>query len=415
MKYIINRSNYIIEKISWLDNRKKSWDQQFSELMMSYNDNILSMIDEIKDKFNDKNDPIEVHKVYLEYSEKSFDDLIEKIRIMEDEKYLEKFWNEFILNLSLWKDTFKKMSEKLDNYNSIFKLAYEIFSVYNRYLTKNKSSKYYELLKGELDDQRQSVIDFINEIKEDLKLRIIDIDPEEIFDMSNLDEKETDELNLNPGDEVRYYKNNKEENIAIISHDQEELKDKDSVKLVSKQSGEQFEIDKSDIIEIIPKHKTLNQEVSDKLKHIKNDPDKLDKLNDYLTDLEKTDEKYVKTFEELQDTYIDDEEFYLLVTDDEEWILPKLPIEKEYFDTIASQLSQAGGLSLYPTSEVGKFNSIQEKFSIWQDEEMIEKMIDFLSNNSIPLKSSSGKKLGTSNEYQYKIVVYKKFSIQISF
>jgi len=291
MKYIIKRKNFLLEKISWLDNRSSDWDQEFYKLIMSFHDKIIDLIDELKDKFNDKDDPIEVHKVYLEYLEKSLDSLIENVRLVKDDNNLEKLWTEFILNLSMWKESFKKMSEKMDNYNSVFKLGYEIFSMFNRYFTRNKPNTYYDHLKGELDDQRENIIKFIEEIKEDLKLRMVDIDAEQVFDMSNLDKKETDELNLNPGDEVRYYKNNDEENIAIISHNQDELKEKDNIRLVSKQSGEQFDIDKSDIIEIIPKHKTLNQEVSDKLKHIKKDPEKLDKLNDYLTDLEKTEEK----------------------------------------------------------------------------------------------------------------------------
>tara|TARA_R110000772_G_scaffold20466_3_gene56819 strand:+ start:9160 stop:10887 length:1728 start_codon:yes stop_codon:yes gene_type:complete len=296
MKYVINRNKYnnnhnqpINEKIVWLENKQKEWNQNFSKLIMSFHNIINEMIKELRESFNDKNDPDEVNGVYLEYFEKAFESLIEEIRNVEDDDVLHKLWNELVLNFYLWKDSFSKMSEKLDNYNSIFKLGFELFSRITVYTTKNISKDYYKGLKeGEIDDKRQNVISFIENFYEEVKSRLTDVSPEDVFSMSNLDEKETDELALDAGDEVRYNKNDDEENIAIISHNQEDLKETDNIRLVSKSDGEQFEIDKSELIEIIPKHKTTNQEVSDKLKKIKSDPDKLDKLNGYLDKLSLT-------------------------------------------------------------------------------------------------------------------------------
>lgn len=287
MKYIKRRTDYLLEKISWIESKEKDWDPDFNKLMMSFHDTISDMIVELKDKFNDKDDPDEVYKMYQEYFESAFDALIEQIRYVQDEDYLHKFWREFKLNVYLWKDTFSKLSEKMENYNSVFKLGYEIFSKIGVYITKKVSDDYYKGLKSEdLDTKRQKAIEFVENFYQDIKSRVNDIDPEEIFDMSNLYDKDSDDLVLNAGDEVRYYKQDGEENTALISYNQEELQDEgNNVRLVSKDDGSQFEIDRSELIEIIPKSKTTNQEVSDKLKKVKMDPDKLDKLNNYLTDL----------------------------------------------------------------------------------------------------------------------------------
>lgn len=287
MKYIINRESYLLERIVWLDNKQQTWDQNFTKLIMSFHDSINDMIDDIKDRFNDKDDPDEVYKAYMEHFEKAFDNLTEEVRnvVEDDDDNLHKLWNELVLDFSLWKDSFSKMSEKLDNYNSIFKLGYEFFARFTLYTTKGVSKEYYDGLKGEIDDKRQNVISFIEKFYEEMKVRLEEVSAEDVFSMSNLDEKDTDELALDAGDEVRYVQNDGEENIAIISHNQEELQEVDNIRLVSKTDGDQFEIDKKELIEILPKHRTMNQEVSDKLKKIKSDPESLDKLNDYLDEL----------------------------------------------------------------------------------------------------------------------------------
>lgn len=288
MKYILKRQSFILENSSWLDSKKSEWDQSFGKLIMSFHDVISDLVEELKDKFNDKDDPNDIDETILEYMEKSFDDLKEAIRLCEEESDLTKLWNEMSLNFYLWKDEMTKTSEKLDNYNSIFKLVSEYFNVITTYITKKISGEYQDSLKGDsLDDKRQGAIDFIEDLYDKLKLRFDRIDPEEIFSMSNLSEVDSSELKLNSGDEVRYTTKDDEENIAIISHNQEDLKEETNVRLVSKSSGEQFEVDKSNLIEILPKNKSLNQEISDRLKTIKRDSDKLDKLNDYLKDIEK--------------------------------------------------------------------------------------------------------------------------------
>jgi hypothetical protein len=285
MKYIINRETYLMERIVWLDNKQEGWDKNFTKLIMSFHDTINEMIEELKDKFNDKDDPDAVFEMYMEYLEKAFDNLTEEMRSVDDDDQLYKLWNELVLNFSLWKDSFSKMSEKLDNYNSIFKLGFELFEKINMYITKGISKEYYDGLKGEIDDKRQNSITFVEKFFDEIKIRLDDINPEDVFSMSNLDEKEVDDLALNAGDEVRYYKTDDEENVALISHNQEELQEVDNIRLVAKTDGTAFEIDKSELIEILPKHKTTNQEVSDKLKKVKTDPDKLDKLNDFLDEL----------------------------------------------------------------------------------------------------------------------------------
>jgi hypothetical protein len=398
---------YIIERISWIENRKKDWDQQFSELIMGFHQNIIDLVDELKDKFNDKDDPLEVHKVYLEYFEKAFEDLEEKLRFVEDDNDLEKLWNELTLNFSLWKEEFKNMSEKIDNYRSVYKIGYEIFSIFNRYLTKSKAGKYFDLLNKskELDDKRENIINYFKELKEDFKLRIIDLDAEELFNMSNLDEKDIEDLNLVPGDEVRYYKNNDEENIAIISHNQDELKGKDNVRLVSK-DGDQFEIDKSELIEIIPKHKTLNQEVSDKLKHIKKDPNKLDKLNDYLTDLEKTDEK-------LKDAYMSETEHYYLVTEDEEWLINTIKTDFKNWASRSNYINDLHNNGIYFTSTKSiKFDVNVPPPLKYESREKVNFTKELLTNNPIPVLSEKDEKLGLTNQFNYKIVSYKPGSVR---
>lgn len=292
MKYIIERKSYLIlDKITWLDTKKRTWDPDFSTLILSFHDVIEDTIAELKDKFNDRDDPDEIMKFYIENLDHAFDSLIDEIRNITDGDLLHKLWYEMVLNISLWKDSFRKMSEKLDNYNSIFKLGYEIFSKINIYITKSVSSTYYDGLIGELDDKRENSIKFIEKFHKEIKDRLIDIDPVDVFSISNLNEKDVSELILTAGDEVRYYQHDDVENIAIISYNQNELEENDNVRLISKKNGHQFEIDKNKLIEIIPKHKSKNQEIGDKLIKIKSDPDKMDKINDLLDDLLDDDEE----------------------------------------------------------------------------------------------------------------------------
>lgn len=282
------KHKYIIEKAAWLENRKESWSNPFNEVIISFHDRIEDLIEELKENFNDKDDPIAIHKEYIDYMNDAFDDLRESVKQVKEEEVLVKLWDELSLNFVFWKEEFKKMSESLDNRNSIFKLGYEVFNLITIYNTKKTRKKYYDLLTGELDDKRENVSNFIKEIRIEINNRLVDLNASDIFSMTNLDDKEVKDYTLNQGDEVRYYMTNDDENNALISHNQEELKEENNIRLISKQDGTSFEIDKSKLIEILPKHKTLNQEVADKLKKIKTDPDKLEELSDYLDKLKVT-------------------------------------------------------------------------------------------------------------------------------
>lgn len=281
MKFLLNRKIFL-ENNNWSDN--------LSNLIEPFNDAIEDMTEKLKDDFNDKDDPIEVHKLYVKKIMKAFKKLVEEVRLVKDEEDLRELWSDMSLNIVFWKDKYDKLSKEIEGCNAVFKLGYEIFKSMTTYNTKKISQEYYSALKGNIDDMRENVVKYIDSIKSDIGERMIEINSEDIFNMSNLDEKELEDIVTNAGDEIRYYMSDGEENIAIISYNQEGT-DNEELRVTSKKDGEQFKIDRKDLIEIIPKTKTINQEVSDKLKKIKDDPNKLGKLNDYLDEL-KVDEKY---------------------------------------------------------------------------------------------------------------------------
>lgn len=276
---------YILEQVEWLNNRKDIWDKNFSELILSFHSIIEELIEELKDKYNDKDDPFKIHKEYIDYINKSFDNLRESVKLVENKSDLIKLWDELSLNFVFWKEEFKKMAETLDNYNSIFKLGYEIFNVITTYNTKKIKMEYHDMFEGEIDDIRENINNFIKTIRIDINNRIVELDSQDIYSMTELYDKDIKDLSLNHGDEVRYYMNNGEENYAIISYDQEDINKGEEIRLVSKKDGKQFLIPKSELIEILPKHKTLNQKIADKLKKIKDNSDKLEELDEFLDKL----------------------------------------------------------------------------------------------------------------------------------
>ena len=273
---------YIVEQTTWLENRKKTWDNPFSELIMSFHEEIEELVDVLKEDFNDKSDPYKIHEKYANYINDAFGALRESVKDVKEEEVLTKLWDELSLNIVFWKEEFKKYMDSMDNYNAVFKLGHEFFNIFIVYNTNKIKTEYYDLLQGSMDDKREKISKFIKKVKTDIINRIVKINVDDIFSMTNLYDKETEDFSTNHGDEVRYYMNDNEENVAIISHNQEDLTEEKNIRLISKKDGESFEISSSNLIEILPKHKTLNQKIADKLKKIKDNPEKLEELGDYL-------------------------------------------------------------------------------------------------------------------------------------
>jgi plastocyanin len=287
MLYLKSYKNFLIkESFKWIDKLSKTWDSDIEKVLISFTDEIENMVKELKEDFNDKKDPFKIHKKYFKDIESAYETFIEKILYVEEEDTLFKLMLEFKTILGLWVETFSKLKET-ENYNFVFKLGEEIFKSTSKYTTNKVLNDYLSEIKKEelLDDKRKAAIDFLDNYKTDILNRIKELDAENILDQANLEEQDTDDITLKPGDEVRYIKNDNEENTAMVSVNQEELNEDDNVRLVSKETGTQFEISKKDIIEVIPNISSTNQEVKDKLKKIKDDDEKLDQLNDFLDEL----------------------------------------------------------------------------------------------------------------------------------
>jgi len=279
---------YIIERTEWLEHRKQDWSKGISELLTPLSDSILDMIEDLKEEYNDKSDPFKVHKSYIEGLDSALNQLRDDISTVKKKETLSKLWDELTLNLTFWKEHFKNLSETLDNYGSIFKLGYEIFSLITRYNTKKIGVDYYNNLESEeLDTIRTDISKFLKNFKNDILLRVTELSADDIFEIGNLEDKPDIDYGDYVGDEIRYYMQDGEENKAIISYNQDDL-DENKIRIVSKKTGEKFEIEKRELIEVIPQEKSLNQEVFAKLKKIKDDPDKLKDLNTYLDKIDES-------------------------------------------------------------------------------------------------------------------------------
>lgn len=273
---------YIKERNEWLDHRKQDWSKGISELLTPFSDSILKMIEDLKEEYNDKSDPFKVHKSYIESIDSALNQLRDDISLVKKKETLSKLWDELTLNFTFWKEHFKNLSETLDNFGSIFKLGYEVFNVITKYNTKKIGVDYYNNLNSEeLDTIRTDISNFLKTFKKDILMRVTELSADDIFQISNLEDKPDIDYSNYLGDEIRYYLQNGEENKAIISYNQDDLED-NKIRIVSKKTGEKFEIEKRELIEVIPQEKSLNQEVFDKLKKIKDDPEKLKDLNTYL-------------------------------------------------------------------------------------------------------------------------------------
>ena len=270
--------------LEWLDTKQNGWSANLKYLMDSFTEPIIAMIDELKEEFNLKSDPDRVHKFIADILLDSFDSLNAEFKLSSDEDAMRRFWKEFTMVVYMMKDTFFKMSSEQENFAPIFKLLTDIFSKISKHLTKKVGTEFHDCFKDVIDDTRVNISDFLLELKKQCSIRISDVDAESIFDMSGLDNKQLEIDDITPGDDIRYYQSDESENIAFFSYNQEGLEDA-KVRLTSKKDGENFEIDIKNIIEILPTEKSIEQEVSDKIKKMKDDGKKVKMLNDFLDEL----------------------------------------------------------------------------------------------------------------------------------
>lgn len=271
----------------WINSKKKNWDNGIKNIILPFFDNMFLLFNEFDENYNDNYDPKEIFQLYKDYINEGFDILLKNIRLCEDPELLLSLYYHLDISLSLFKDSLLEMSKNIVNYNSIYKLGYECFNIANRIFTPGLSQNYYDKISTHkhIDDNRENSIEFFENLKKLYLDRVDLIEPEEIFNMVNINTKSLTDLNINPGDEVKYKRNDKIENIAIVSYHQEEKSDDTNVILVSKKTGQKFQIKNDKIIEIIPRHKSINQKVSDKLKSVKDDENKMKKINKFLYDI----------------------------------------------------------------------------------------------------------------------------------
>lgn len=282
----------------WLDTKKKQWSFEFTNLLMPFFDELFKLFKEFSENYNDNYDPKEIFEIYKQYIESSFDKLIKGMDISKNKEDLISLYYNLDISLGLFKDSLLKMSKDIDNYNSIYKLGFECFKTANRLFTDRLSEKYYNIFTEEkhIDDIREKTSIFFESLKKIYLDRVDLVEPEEVFNMVNINTKDLSEINFNPGDEVKYKQSQRKENSAIVSYHQKDVSDDSHVILVSKRTGKKFEIKTSKIIEIIPKHKSINKKISDKLKTIKDDETKMKKLNKFLYDILNEDNSFGENY-----------------------------------------------------------------------------------------------------------------------
>lgn len=287
---VIKYSDYTKVNENWFDDSKKNWSKEYYDLVSSFCEPIFKLVDKLKEDFNNEDDPSSVYDTIVIAINDAFLGLEKEINNIEDKKFVEKFPHDFIKSIDNIKKDVESLKER-EKFGGVSKLFITIFDRVKSLVSSNIIDSFLDSVNGvdNIGDKIKVLSDLFKELKNKFVDEIDEIDPEEIFDSIDLEEKNSEEIDYNPGDDVRYTKKDNVENIAMVSKNQEDLEE-GKIRLASKADGNTFEIDKTNIVEIIQKELTISQEIKSKIRKIVDNESKMDLLNTYLDKLIDEDE-----------------------------------------------------------------------------------------------------------------------------
>lgn len=264
--------------INSLSKKKKTLGDILPELS-KYAEKCKSVIDELEE-YSDKSDSDMILEVIVDNIKSSINILDEYIDKITDNDKITIFFDEYKNSIVFIAKDIVDILKKDENMVGIAKVIDSIYQVYND-IVSNKKLEYND----KVDDYRVSLKKIFDVIKSEVESKLSNFNIESVLQTVNLDKSGSNtDITYNSGDTVRYKMNNGDINTATVSNNQESLKDTNNIRLYNKNS-EQFEIDKSNIIEIVKRTADISSKIKSDLKDISTDSGKLKKLSAFLDEL----------------------------------------------------------------------------------------------------------------------------------
>lgn len=277
------------EEYSWLDKKSQYWDDSFKKVMDDFTEKMLLAKETLID-FNDDSDPDLILDEFVDTFKNAFeyitDDAISQLSKKDD---IEKLYYEIEISIPFILKDYSSAIKKYEKTEGVLKIYETLFKNLSTLISSKKLKTDVANLsakKLEIDDYREEFKKIITSFVTDATKRLETTNVEDIMKMANIQTLDkSEEIVYNAGDEIRYYTNDNEENTAFYSANQENLKERDNIRLVSKDNGEQFEIKKEKVIEIVKRSGDISNQIKQDLKEILADKTKVKKVAEFLKDL----------------------------------------------------------------------------------------------------------------------------------
>jgi len=299
MKYIRNFKHYRSRILNegWLSDKMNEWDNDIKDVMVKFVEPFKDIVKNIKE-WQSINDPEKVKKDIQDVMDTSFTSLERSIDKVEKSETLIRLYDDIDQIIIQLNDVFNKelesLKESVESTSSGIKMVIGGLLDSFKEIFKEFKTEYLDKIidKEEIDDKIKEAKDFFKKIYDKIKTEMKSVDVISLMkkgeSLSNGDSGSNKTLDLKADDRIRYSKKNGEENIAIVANNQEDVESDELVKLRAEDGSETFTIDKSQIIEVLSGETSPEDEknnVISKIEDIKNDSDKLKKVNDFIKKL----------------------------------------------------------------------------------------------------------------------------------
>lgn len=270
--------------IATLSKKKNSLDTDAISALNKYSNHCIEIVNELED-YNDKSDPDTIIEIVITNILSSIDIIDTYIDSAKSIDMLNIFMDEYKTSITFISDDIFKKVDKIENNKGIAKAIKSMYYIYNDIVNKEKI-EYSE----KLDDTRANYKKYLDNIKANVESKLTNFNIEDVLNTSNIDKDgNSSEITYNAGDSIKYKMSNGDINTAFISNNQENLKDTNNIRLYNN-NAEQFEIDKSNIIEVVRRSGDITSKIKDDIKTIAGDSKKIKKLSAFLDELKNSSE-----------------------------------------------------------------------------------------------------------------------------
>lgn len=266
--------------IKSVNKKEKTLGKDVLNVINKYSEYAKDIVNTLAD-YKDDSDSDDILEIILDNFKKSIEVLYDALSNLDSKEKVLNLFVEYKNSLLFLSDDITKELSKDAEKIGISKSLLSLYAQYNDIVSNLKNKEDIETV----DDAREEIKKLFDNIISEINSKLANFNIEDVLKTANLERDGTaSEMMYNSGDNIRYKKTNGDINTASVSNNQENLKDSNNIRLLGK-GGEQFEIDKSSIIEIVKRTTDITASIKNDIKEISSDPSKLKKLSDFLDEL----------------------------------------------------------------------------------------------------------------------------------